>query len=378
MEFCLKNTYFSFQGQFFEQVEGAAMGSPVSPIVANRYMEYLEQKALSTAPHPPRFWCRFVDDTFVIHKEVNKQDFLQHINSVDPAIKFTVEDNKEDGSIPFLDTIVKPEENGSLCITVYRKPTHTDQYLQWDSHHKLSGKFSVINTLSHRAKTVCSNPELLKQEKEHLRKALTQCKYPKWALDKEEKRLNRSSREAIDGVNKQGTNGSPAATREVKSKGHIVIPYTQGLCESIKKICGRYGIQTHFKGGSTIKNLLVFPKDKDPMVSQSDAICWYHCGNLACDDEYTGETSRTFGERYKEHLKDPSLILHHNNQTNHPINHNNFKVIGRDGHHLSRYIKESIFIRVNNPTLNNNVGKFNLPHIWDRVLINTPDLKLNK
>ena len=45
---------------------------------------------------------------------------------------------------------------------------------------------------------------------------------------------------------------------------------------------------------------------------------------------------------------------------------------------MSRYIKESIFIRVNNPTLNNNVGKFNLPHIWDRVLINSPGLKLNK
>ena len=45
---------------------------------------------------------------------------------------------------------------------------------------------------------------------------------------------------------------------------------------------------------------------------------------------------------------------------------------------IPRYIKESIFIRVNNPTLNNNVGKFNLSHIWDRVLINTPGLKLNK
>ena len=52
LEFCLKNTYFSSQGQFYEQVEGAAMDSPVSLIVANLYMEYLEQKALSTAPHP--------------------------------------------------------------------------------------------------------------------------------------------------------------------------------------------------------------------------------------------------------------------------------------------------------------------------------------
>ena len=52
LEFCLKNTYFSFQGQFYEQVEGAAIGAPVSPIVANLYMEYLEQKALTTAPHP--------------------------------------------------------------------------------------------------------------------------------------------------------------------------------------------------------------------------------------------------------------------------------------------------------------------------------------
>ena len=195
------------------------MGSLVSPIVANLYREYIEQKTLSTAPHPARFWHRLVDDNFVIHKEVNKQDFLQHINSVDPAIKFTVEDNKEDGSIPFLDTIVKPEEDGGLSITVYRKPTHTHQYLQWNSHHNLSAKFSVINTLSHRAQTVCSNPELLKQEKEHLRRGLTQCKYPKWALDKVEKRVNMSSSEAIDGVNNQGMNGTSAATKEVRVRG---------------------------------------------------------------------------------------------------------------------------------------------------------------
>ena len=125
-----------------------------------------------------------MDATFVIQKEIHKQDLLPQINSVDPAIQFTVENGKEDGAITFLDIIVKPEADGNLSITVYRKPTHMDQYLQWDSHHHLSAKFSVIHTLTHRAQTVCSNPELLCKEKARLRKALAQCKYPEWALDK--------------------------------------------------------------------------------------------------------------------------------------------------------------------------------------------------
>ena len=164
-------------------------------------------------------------------------------------------------------------------------------------------------------------------------------------------------------------------TMECKVRVTLSYP-TQGLCESIKKICGRYGIQSHFKGGRTIKNLLVSPKDKDPMVNQSGSIYWYQCGDLGCDDEYIGETSRTFGERYKEHLKAPSAIHHHSIQTGHTTNQNYFQIIGREGQNLARNIKESIYIRVNNPSLNNNIGKFNLSHIWDRVLLNTKGLTL--
>ena len=105
-------------------------------------------------------------------------------------------------------------------------------------------------------------------------------------------------------------------------------------------------------------------------------VSWYQCNNLGCDDEYIGETSRTFGERYKEHLKAPSAIHHHSTIAGHTTNHNNFQIIGREGHNLAKNIKESIYIRVNNPSLNNNIGKFNLSHIWDRVLLNTKGLTL--
>ena len=120
------------------------------------------------------------------NKMHKKQIFLQHINKVDPAIKFTVEGNQKNGALPFLDTLVKPETDNTLLLTVYRKPMHTDQYLQWDSHHNLAAKYSVISTLTHRARTVCTKPQLLKSEIQHLRKALTKCKYPKWVLYKVE------------------------------------------------------------------------------------------------------------------------------------------------------------------------------------------------
>ena len=125
LEFCLKTTYFQFQDRFFEQLQGAAMGSPISPIVANLYKGDFENKAINTAECPPSIWKRYVDDTFVVIDATKKQGFLEHINRVDPHIHFTTEGAKTDGSISFLDTIVMLQPDGSLLTSVYRKPKHT-------------------------------------------------------------------------------------------------------------------------------------------------------------------------------------------------------------------------------------------------------------
>ena len=113
----------------------------------------------------------------------NHTEFLQHINSVNPSIQFTTEEAKEDGSMPFLDILVTPQGDGTLTTSVYRKPTHIHLYLQWDSHHSLACKYSVINTLTHRAKAVCSNSKLLEEELQCLYDVFQQCKYPMWAIN---------------------------------------------------------------------------------------------------------------------------------------------------------------------------------------------------
>ena len=136
-------------------------------------------------------------------------------------------------SIPFLDTIVMPQPDGSIKTTVYRKPTHTDMYLHWDSYHPMSAKFSIINTLRHRSKTVCSNSQLLKEKEDHLNKVLRRCKYPMWALNRVNVTQNKKK-------NKEGA--SKNSNTSIK-KPYIIVPYIQGMSESCKNICRKHGVE---------------------------------------------------------------------------------------------------------------------------------------
>ena len=134
---------------------------------------------------------------------------------MDPAIKFTVEGTEANGAIPFLDTLVTPLADNSLSFQVYQKLTHTDQYLQWDSHHSLSSKYGVIGTLTHRAKVVCTNSELLQGELNHLRRALDKCNYPTCAIKRvQQKFINNNQGDTSN--NNSTNNLTTQATKTMK------------------------------------------------------------------------------------------------------------------------------------------------------------------
>ena len=153
-------------------------------------MEEFEIKAINSFPHPIPLWLRFVDDTFVITK--HRQALLQHINNQDPHIQFTM-DLPTQGTLPFLDTLVTIETDNTLSTSVYRKPTHTDHYLYWDSNHHITAKQSVYNSLAHRDKVVSSTQEALDKELLHINRALSACQFPNWALNQLKYRFTHSN-----------------------------------------------------------------------------------------------------------------------------------------------------------------------------------------
>ena len=174
-----------------------------------------------------------------------------------------------------MDTSVTINEDGSLNTRVYRKPTHTDLYLQWDSHHSIAAKYSVINTIHHRTKAVSSNKQLLKEEEDHLQKVFTENKYLIWALNRV--KLKTKANQTQEQCKQKNTNAKETSGNK---KSHMVLPYVKGLCESLKNVGKEHGIQTYFKGGNTIKSLLMTPKDKDHISKKvasstgSSAIGW--------------------------------------------------------------------------------------------------------
>ena len=227
----------------------------------------------------------------------------------------------------------------------------------------------VVESTYHRAQVICSSSELLQQEEKHLHQALTICNYPECTLNRAKVRAKANK------IRRQNNNTNNHVTSK-NQRPYMVVPYYKGLSESLKKICGKHGVQVYFKGGNTIKNLLVAPKDQDPILKKSGVIYRYRCGRVDCDEEYIGESSRTFGERFREHQKAPSPIYDHSNNIGHQVTIDNFSIVGREDQNLSRAIKEALYIRVNSPSLNRNISKYHLPHIWDDVLLNTSELKL--
>ena len=385
LEFVMSTTYFLFRGKFFEQVFGTAMGSPVSVVVSNLYMEDLEQRALTTAPPEikPRFWKRFVDDVFEVVKRGVEEALTEHLNSIDAtgSIKFTYE-GESDGKLPFLDTLVARQPDGTLKTTVYRKKTHTDQYLAFDSNHPLNHKLGVVRTLLDRCSNVVSEEEDRKQEEEHVEQALRTCGYPKWAI-------TRTKKSIAEQATRESKKKPPTLEDRLRSRGQVSVPYVAGISEGLARVFKRHKVQTTMKPCQSLRQALVHPKDKRPLEDTTDAVYRIPCKQ--CPKAYVGESGRRLGTRLKEHQRDvrkvddaaftrsqrqaaadvrnQSAIADHASQCNHVIDWDETSVLSREADRPTRWVREAIHIRrEGDNALNRDEGQHELPTLFNPLI----------
>ncbi|XP_014672559.1 PREDICTED: uncharacterized protein LOC106813029 [Priapulus caudatus] len=219
-----------FGRQLYQQKFGTAMGSPVSQIVANLYMEDLEQTAINTASEhiKPRFWKRYVDDILAVVTKGSTRILDDHLNSIHTSgnIQFTSE-VMGNNSIPFLDTKIVSRKDGTIKTVVYRKKTHTNQYLNFQFHHPIIHKLGVVRTLLDRANTVVTEPEDLRAEELEIRHALRNCGYPNWTIEDTKRKI-----EIKVTNNKLKKKGNDLKT---KNRGLVIIPYIKGMSERLAR-----------------------------------------------------------------------------------------------------------------------------------------------
>ena len=353
MEICLEATCFCYNDQIYKQIHGMPMGSPVSVVIAEIVMQHIENLILSNDSFVFQFWFRYVDDIFACLEKNKIEENLNFINSINHNIQFTVE-KEVNNEINFLDIFMKRAPNGQLNFKVFRKSTHTDKYLDYNSYHPEEHKNSVIRSLLHRANNLCDRNEK-DNEFKHINKVLIDNNYPT-------SKIKNISRKLRDGNNSRNN-----TTNE--STEYISAPYIKGTSERVGRILNQYNIKLSHKPTKILKNELCHLKDKRKPPDKAGVIYKLSCKE--CDSVYIGETGRQLKERVQEHRRDVekrkplSKVFSHVNDTGHTFDFDDVSILDSCGSAKIRKQLEGVYTVMNSNSLNRAI---NLNHLYHPII----------
>nr|VZI16658.1 unnamed protein product [Spirometra erinaceieuropaei] len=250
LKFCLK-TYFTFDGTIYEQVKGTPMGSPISGLIAEAVLQRLE--SLVFRHHRPKFWARYVDDTFVVIERDQVLTFKEQLNAVFPDIQFTMEEEEENNQLAFLDVLVCRKDCGGLKTKVFRKATNTTQILNFNSNHPISHKRSCVRALYRRVETHCSEMEDKVAELQYPRRVMRANGYPRNFVN-----------QCIRKGHQRPNPTSPKFWR--------ALPYVKNASEAVSRLLTPLGVGVAHRPEATIRRQVMRPKDPLPRQETSGVV----------------------------------------------------------------------------------------------------------
>ena len=368
LKIILKQNYFKFNNKIYSQNKGLAMGSPLSGIVADIFLNNFENKYIfnninNKFTRNIIYYTRYIDDILVIFNGTTRQinQLLNNLNN-HKSIKFTVE-HETKNSINYLDLNINKIEN-SLRFKIYRKPTATDITIHAHSYHPHTQKLAAYNSFIHRLINVPMNND----DYMHELKIIKQI-----AL------ANGYSDAMIDKLLHKHKNKKDRVRNNKKDKKFVAANFTNILPKILTPIFNQLNISIGYRTNNNIKKLLYNNNinDKTPNENRT-GIYKLNCND--CDKYYIGQTGRSFHERFNEHLPTKNLLNIKSNFAKHIIDdghtYTNLKTNLQPLHYCTkgRYMnaREEFEIykeNIKNPNLLlNNQLQFHSNYLYDTAL----------
>jgi hypothetical protein len=282
-------------------------------------------------------------------KKTHLGNFFAHLNNLSndlKDIKFTKETENPSGCLPFLDLNLQ-RIGDRIETSIYRKPTHSNRYLNFRSYHALEYKKSVIRTLINRIFSHISNPQLMQLELEHLKDILENNNYPISLIQS-----------IYDKLNQHEISEKDVDTKLDPSK-IISIPYIKGTSEQIRNLMTKDDFKIVYSKGQNIKSLLC-QRNARSLMDKNNVVYRVNCND--CTSTYTGNTKRKLAQRLGEHKKAleknyiQSHIAEHALENNHSIDWDNVEVLQNENNYMKRYFLEKFEIEKqkynNKPVMN--------------------------
>ena len=353
-------SFILFDGSYYQQTDGVAMGSPLGPTLANAFLCYHEQQWIDNCPiaYKPVYYKRYVDDIFVLLPDSScLPSFKEYLNTKHPNMNFTSEE-EADNQLPFLDVFVKRDQS-TFVTSVYRKPTFSGVYTHYTSYLPDVYKESLVSTLLYRAYRICANWNEIHKETVHIKHLMMKNGYSDNLLDR-----------LISAFYRKMCTKTSVTTKDDSSDSlQLVLPFlgnhTRKMEKNIKKVLKETLPNLNFRfvyRTSTRLSALFRFKDRIPQYLSSGVIYKYTCGG--CNSSYIGETIRHAKRRFGEHMGKSALtgkvlstppttaIGEHAKICGTNPTEEDFMIVGRESDEQLLQIKESLFIHRDKPSIN--------------------------